>query len=162
MIHFPTRAAFAAAFAAAAISGAALADGRTAPEEVLAASYADPSAVVVAVKAAFLGAGREVRAAVYSDAESFLEVAAMKQRGTVDGNGVAILPFRGLEPGDYAFVVYLDMNGDGKLNRGGVLGKPKEPVVFSNGVKPKLRRPRFDEVKVEVEPGAVVELTLEE
>ena len=48
------------------------------------------------------------------------------------------------------------------LNRGKVLGRPKEPVAFSNGVVPKLRKPRYDETKVAVAPGSVVVITLKD
>jgi len=48
------------------------------------------------------------------------------------------------------------------LNRGKVIGRPKEPLAFSNGVKPKLRKPRFEEAKVDVVPGSVVVLTLDD
>jgi uncharacterized protein (DUF2141 family) len=73
-----------------------------------------------------------------------------------------VLALGDLAPGEYAFAAYLDENGDGKLNRGKVLGRPKEPVAFSNGVKPKLRKPRYDETKVSVAPGSVVVITLED
>lgn len=126
------------------------------------ARLADPESIVLAVLAPFATRGGDVRVAVYPDAESFLERAALKESAPVDQDGVAVVRLRDLNPGPYAFVAYYDANGDGMLNRGGVLGKPKEPFAFSNGVKPKLRKPRFDETAIEVEPGAVVVLTLEE
>lgn len=121
--------------------------------------YADPDSVVLAVRADFTAIGGSVRLAVYDDDEAFLERAAVKHEATVDANGVAAMTLHGLEPGAYAFVAYYDENGDGKLNRTAI-GAPKEPYAFSNGVKPKLRKPRFDEAKVEVAPGAVVVMTL--
>ncbi len=122
--------------------------------------YADPNAVVAAVQTAFdAKPGQAVRLAVYDSADSFLEFAAVKHQGALDDTGLALVRFLGLKPGVYAFVAYLDQNGDGKLNRG-ALGAPKEPVAFSNGVVPKLRRPRFDETKVDVAPGSVVVITL--
>lgn len=145
--------------AAALAAGSALADNAPAPEAL--AQYADPSSVVLAVKAAFPVSGGSVRVSVYDD-KSFLGRAIMKNEATFGDDGVAVVALRGLEPGAYAFVAYFDANGDGRLNRGGVLGKPKEPLVFSNGVRPKLRKPHFDETKVEVAPGSVVVLTLED
>lgn len=159
MKRFP----LASAVLAAAITvcgGAFAADAMTLAE--LEAKYADPSAVVLAVKAPFPTQGGEVRAAVYKNGGDFLDHAILKQHALMDKNGLAVLSFRGLEPGVYAFVAYYDENGDGRLNRGGILGKPKEPVGFSNGFKPKLRKPHFDEVKVDVAPGAVVMLTLDD
>lgn len=143
----------------AAVAGSALADSAPAPEPF--ARYADPTNAVLAVRADFAAApGGSVRISVYDSDKSFLERAIVKYRVTIDENGVAVTPLRGLRPGMYAFVAYYDENGDGRLNRGGVLGKPKEPIAFSNGVRPKLRKPHFDEAKVDVEPGAVVVLTL--
>jgi len=146
--------------AAAAAGSAAFADSAPLAEPF--ARYADPASVVLAVKAGFPATGGAVRLSVYDDDRSFLQTAILKFNATVDDDGVAVMPLRGLSPGAYAFVAYYDANGDGRLNRGGVLGKPKEPVAFSNGVKPKLRRPHFDETKVEVQPGSVVVLTLDQ
>ena len=75
-------------------------------------------------------------------------------------DGVAYVLLYGLEPGDYAIAAYLDENGDGVLNRGSVLGRPKEPIAFSNGARPSLRAPRFSEARVILEPGSVITITL--
>lgn len=107
-------------------------------------------------------AGQSVRLSVYDSKDAFLEVARIKHQGKINKDGVAIVTFRGLAPGEYAFAAYLDKNDDGVLNRGKVLGIPKEPVAFSNGVVPKLRKPSYEETKVAVAPGSVVVITLEE
>jgi uncharacterized protein (DUF2141 family) len=119
---------------------------------------AAPDAVVLAVNA---GAhqGDAVRLAVYDSPATFLEQPASRHHATVGEDGLAVVEVRGLGAGEYAFVAYLDENGDGKLNRN-ALGKPKEPFVFSNDVTPKLKKPSFDETKVSVGPGEVVVLTL--
>ncbi|MEO1135568.1 MAG: DUF2141 domain-containing protein [Pseudomonadota bacterium] len=127
------------------------------------AKYADPSSVVAAVNTEFAAmAGQSVRLSVYDSKDAFLEVARIKHQGKINKDGVAIVTFRGLAPGEYAFAAYLDKNDDGVLNRGKVLGIPKEPVAFSNGVVPKLRKPSYEETKVAVAPGSVVVITLEE
>lgn len=141
--------------------GAAHADNVPAPSPF--SKYAEPGLVVAAVQTTFEAEpGKPVRLSVYASEEEFLERAAIKHQGKLDENGVAIVPLRGLEPGEYAFVAYLDEDGDGKLKRGSVLGRPKEPLAFSNGVVPKLRKPSFDETKVPVAPGSVVVITLED
>ncbi len=123
--------------------------------------YADPAIPVAAVQTTFdVDPGKAIRLAVYDSKEAFLENATVKHQALVDARGLAVLPLGGLAPGEYAFAVYLDLNGDGKLNRGKIFGRPKEPVAFSNGAKAKLRKPRFDEAKVTVEPGGVVVITL--
>ncbi len=124
---------------------------------------ADPMIPVAAVHATFaVEPGQAVRLAVYDSEEAFLEQAREKHEALVDARGLALLPLEALEPGEYAFAAYLDENGDGKLNRGKIIGRPKEPVAFSNGATAKLRKPRFDEAKVHVEPGSVVVITLDD
>lgn len=141
---------------------AAAASADNAPGLERFAPSTDAEAVVLAVRAAATSADGAVRLIVYDSAAAFLEQAAAKYEARLDPAGVARLPLADLAPGAYAFVAYLDENGDGRLNRGGLLGLPKEPYAFSNGVKPKLRRPRFEEAKVDVVPGAVVVITLED
>lgn len=137
----------AAAAASAAAAKAALSD------------YARPEAVVLAVKADFAPQGGSVRLTVYDSAERFLEEPLIKHQGTVNKDGVAVIALPSLAAGSYSFAAYYDANGDGKLNRG-TLGRPKEPLVFSNDVRPKMRKPRFKETAVAVAPGDVVVMTL--
>lgn len=144
-----------------AVAGAAHAD--SVPADRIFAKYADPAHVVAAVNTEFNAApGQAVRLTIYNSEEAFLEQAWAKYEARIDEDGVAVLPLGDLEPGEYAFAAYLDENGDGVLNRGKILGRPKEPVAFSNGVKPKLRKPRFDETKVSVTHGSVVVITLDD
>ncbi len=156
----PHRAIAIASGLAAIAAGAALADNVPAADAF--ARYADPDGVVLAVSAGFAAPGGAVRLSVYDDEAAFLEHAAAKHEAQIGEDGVAVVPLGDLRPGAYAFVAYYDENGDGRLNRGGILGKPKEPYAFSNGVKPKLRKPRFEEAKVEVDRGSVVVLTLDD
>ena len=101
-----------------------------------------------------------MRLSVYDSAGSFLETALAKIEAPVDETGVAIVTMGALAEGDYAFVAYYDENGDGVLNRG-ALGLPKERYAFSNGVRPKLRRPKFDDAKVTVRSGSLVVLRID-
>ncbi|HXI86323.1 MAG TPA: DUF2141 domain-containing protein [Parvularculaceae bacterium] len=146
-----------AAAIAVAIGGAAPARETQAPDF---AKYAEPGNVVLAIRANIGAAGGEVRLLGYDHAEDFLTRAALKYDAKVNADGIAIAELRGLHAGPYAFVAYYDANGDGKLNRD-VLGRPKEPYGFSNNVRPKLRKPHFDEAKVDVAPGEVIVMTLE-
>ena len=116
-------------------------------------------ATVLNVETDFDAAGGRVRVTVYDSEENFLEQAAAKFESTIGPRRLATVNLDGLETGDYAFVAYYDKNGDGKLNRS-ALGWPKEPYAFSNGVKPKLRKPKFDEAKVDVAPGAIITLKI--
>ena len=146
------------------LAAASAAHADSAPRDINPfAKYADPAIAVAAVKTEFsAAAGQAVRLTIYDSEEAFLEHARAKIEARVDADGVAVLPLDLLEPGEYAFAAYLDENGDGVLNRGKILGRPKEPVAFSNGVKPKLRKPRYDETKVVVSPGSVVVITLDD
>ncbi len=151
-----------ARFAAGVISlgiSAAFADNAPPPNPF--SKFSTANAVVLAVRSEFAPAGGHVRVAVYDGEATFLESAAAKHDALVNEDGLALLTLADLEPGDYAFVAYYDKNGDGKLNRN-VLGKPKEPYIFSNDVRPKLRKPTFDETKVAVARGEVIVLTLKD
>ncbi len=145
------------------LAGITAAHADSAPSGNPFTKYADPEAAIAAVQTVFdAEAGGSVRLAVYDSEEAFLEEALTKLEAPLDATGLAIVPLGDLAPGQYAFAVYLDENGDGKLNRGKILGRPKEPVAFSNGAKAKLRKPRFDEAKVDIAPGEVVVITLDD
>lgn len=118
---------------------------------------------VAAIQTAFKAqAGQAVRVTVYDSEERFLETPRAKADGVLDDRGLAVVPLNDLEPGEYSFAAYLDENGDGKLNRGKILGFPKEPVAFSNGVVPKLSKPSFKETKVSLDADSIVVITLED
>lgn len=106
--------------------------------------------------------GQAVRITIYDSEERFLEIPYAKRAGRIDQTGVAIIELDGLAPGEYSLAAYLDENGDGKLNRGKILGFPKEPVAFSNGVKLKLGKPSFEETKVSVGADSIVVITLDD
>jgi len=62
--------------------------------------------------------------------------------------------------GQYAVAVFQDMNGNEKLDTN-VFGVPKEPYGFSNNLRIKWRKPRFDEAQVRfAEDGQVVQVQL--
>ncbi len=63
------------------------------------------------------------------------------------GSGNLEYSITGLEPSDYAFAFYQDINNDNKLNTN-IFGYPKEPFCFSNNVKPHFKAPNFDECKI--------------
>lgn len=118
---------------------------------------------VAAVQTAFAATpGQAVRVTIYDSAETFLEAPFAKRYAHIDERGLAIVPLHNIAPGEYSIAAYLDENGDGKLNRGKILGIPKEPIAFSNGVIPKLSRPSFDETKVSVGADSIVLITLED
>jgi uncharacterized protein (DUF2141 family) len=66
-----------------------------------------------------------------------------------NGQKSVTLTIRDLDYGDYAIAVYQDLNGNGKLDTGGLLGMPQEPYCFSNNFRPmaRLRGPRFSDCR---------------
>ena len=153
----------AAAFGAAVFVAGAGAHADSAALPASFAQYANPYGAVAAIQTTFdAEPGKSVRISVYNSEETFLEEPFTKLEAPINAKGLALVPLGNLAPGQYAFAAYLDENGDGVLNRGKVLGRPKEPIAFSNGAKAKLRRPYFDEAKVDIAPGEVVVMTLED
>ncbi|MEM9705179.1 MAG: DUF2141 domain-containing protein [Pseudomonadota bacterium] len=139
--------------------GSALADSLPRPNPF--ARFADPNGVVLAVETPFVDQGGSIRVSVYGSEEEFLENALIKTEGELGDDGVAIIPIGALPLGQYAFVAYFDENDDNRLNRGFV-GRPKEPYAFSNGVRPKLSKPDFKDAKLDVGPGSVVVLSIDD
>lgn len=65
------------------------------------------------------------------------------------GQKSVTLTIRDLDYGDYAIAVYQDVNNNGKLDTGGLLGMPQEPYCFSNNFRPmaRMRGPRFSDCR---------------
>jgi uncharacterized protein (DUF2141 family) len=101
--------------------------------------------------------------AVYADHASWLKKPARALRQTVpaqaQANGRHRVALEELAPGRYALAVYVDSNGNGKLDRG-MFGIPKEPYGFSQGGG-SMGPPDFSEAAVEVpEAGATIHIKL--
>ncbi len=78
----------------------------------------------------------------------------------LDAKGKATVTFKDLKPGDYAIKLFLDQNGNHKLDKN-TLGIPKEPYGLSNDVKPRFSMPKWKALKFTVgEKGAVQKITL--
>jgi uncharacterized protein (DUF2141 family) len=89
-----------------------------------------------------------IRIAVFNSADTFLArplrgVEAPAQAGTVQ------LLVADLPAGDYAFAVYHDANGNGKMDRN-TMGMPSEDYAFSNNALGKRGAPRYDEARIEL------------
>ena len=100
--------------------------------------------------------------ALYNQADGFpaVKAKALKiQHGTIQ-NGEVLLRFDQLPPGTYAVVMYHDENANGVYDTN-LLGIPKEGWGASNDPRPRIRAPRFDEAKFEVNhPEQTVEIKL--
>lgn len=88
---------------------------------------------------------------IYDDPETFPDdEKMMEQKILKDITGETMrIRFEQLTSGTYAIAAMHDENGDEQMNFN-LLGMPKEGYCFSNNVKPKLRRPHWDEAKFEV------------
>lgn len=64
-----------------------------------------------------------------------------------------------LKEGKYAFTILHDKNANGKCDFN-LLGIPKESIGFSNNVKPKLKVPSFNDVKVNVKDSLTLNIKL--
>src|SRR5512132_2270291 len=60
--------------------------------------------------------------------------------------------FTNLDPGQYAIILFHDVNGNGKLDKN-ALGVPTEPYGFSNNVQGFLGPPAFDKAVMQITPG---------
>jgi uncharacterized protein (DUF2141 family) len=95
---------------------------------------------------------------IYGSAESWLKDDGVRTQKSVpvkgNRNGDSVTVELLLPPGEYAFSVFHDQEGDGRLARN-FIGLPKEPAGLSNNVRPKLGPPRFDKAKFTVGTGLV-------
>jgi uncharacterized protein (DUF2141 family) len=78
---------------------------------------------------------------------------------TVRVQPVAYVPLA-LPAGEYAFVVYHDVNSNGTLDAN-LFGYPTEPMAFSRPFHLSIRAPRFNEISLRVsKPRDTVEVRL--
>jgi len=99
--------------------------------------------------------GEAERAAFpYSERGVAAEV-RLKARALQPPASDASVAFADLAPGRYAVVIVDDANGNGNLDRN-LLGIPTERYGFSNGVRPTLRPPTFDEAALPVGAGTTL------
>ncbi len=65
---------------------------------------------------------------------------------TIPVNSKTVTTTLDLPPGEYAFAICHDEDGDGTCNQN-MLGIPKEVFAFSRNYKPKFKAPKFDNIK---------------
>lgn len=101
-----------------------------------------------------------IRIGVFNSEEKFL-----KRNSTFKNYIIAVesntekIVIDDLPKGEYAFILYHDINSDGKMNRK-FIGIPKEPFGFSNNVRPKLAKPTFEECKFLLEDNLELKIKL--
>ena len=85
--------------------------------------------------------------AVYDSDKSWLgeNTVLQQQVAIVDAlDGALVLAELRLPPGEYAFSIFHDSNGNGKLDTN-FFGIPKEPVALSNNARPRFGPPAFED-----------------
>ena len=126
------------------------------------ASAESPASGVLVVVSNVESARGFVQCALFSNAEGFpmagtdaLSTRLPAAAGTIECR------FENLQPGSYAVAVAHDANDNGKTDTNFV-GIPKEAWGVSNGVRPRMRPPRFEEARFDLSEGEqrTIEVTL--
>ena len=109
----------------------------------LAAASAGAATLTVEVTGVRSATGT-VQAALYADAERFLDLSAAVARSLAKARpGTVVITFKNVKPGTYAVALFHDENGNGKLDSTPV-GVPKEGAGFSRNARGMMGPPSFD------------------
>jgi uncharacterized protein (DUF2141 family) len=86
-----------------------------------------------------------VQVALYDTAGSFLKkaVGAAAEKAL---KGSTTVIFKDLAAGEYAYAIYHDANGNGKMDSN-MMGIPTEDYAFSNNAFGKMGPPKFDDAR---------------
>jgi uncharacterized protein (DUF2141 family) len=82
----------------------------------------------------------------YNDEKPY-KTLSFDKNAMVNGNTLTVSVK--LEPGVYGFTMVDDENGNGKIDKN-FIGMPKEGFGFSNFFMEKMKKPTFDEFKVDL------------
>lgn len=97
---------------------------------------------------------------IFDDASSFLkpgkEYKSYTKKVTKDS---VVFTFTDIAKGNYAITVYHDVNSDKKCNLN-FFGIPVEPYGFSQNFRPKIRKPKFDDCKINMNKNTSVLIKL--
>ena len=93
--------------------------------------------------------------AIYNNAEGYMHPerafrSCVISAGNSDNQEIGL---EKIPEGEYAVVLFLDENGNGRLDKNW-LGVPSEKYAFSGARVPAFRAPRWDEAKVVVKGGS--------
>jgi uncharacterized protein (DUF2141 family) len=97
--------------------------------------------------------------AIYNSTDTFLKkpLTGVRTQATKDGKSVVI---KDLPAGEYAFVVFHDVNQNGKMDKN-MLGIPTEDYAFSNNAMGNMGPPSFDTAKFKVsDAGTTAKISL--
>lgn len=110
-----------------------------------------------AVEVRFTGArpGGPVLVQLSTEGE-FMRASRFQASITPNADGTAMARFTGVPAGRYAVSAYQDVNRDGRLTFGGMMGAPVEPWGYSRGARGVMGPPRFEDAAMRVGPGGGV------
>ncbi len=115
-----------------------------------------------AVEIRFTGArsGGPIMVQLCTEAE-FMRPCRFQTLAPVTAQGTAVVRFTGVPAGRYAVASFQDVNNDGRLNFGGMMGAPSEPWGYSRGARGVMGPPRFADAVVTVAAtGGVIPIAL--
>ena len=90
-------------------------------------------------------ASGNVMVALFDSEGSFLKAPAKAGGAAAKQNGTSVV-FKALPEGEYAFAIYHDANGNGKMDKN-LLGIPTEDYAFSNNALGKMGPPSYASAK---------------
>lgn len=96
---------------------------------------------------------------VYDNAKNFAVVGKEMKMITVPAESKTVTTVIKDLKGEYGFALVHDKNANGQCDYN-VLGIPKESFGFSNNVKPKLKAPSFEAVKVRITKDTILNINL--
>jgi len=103
----------------------------------------------------------EIYIAIYDHKESYMseEMAVFRKVVAVEA-GTQSIVFSDVAEGEYAVVVFQDLDDNEKLNLS-TFGIPREPYGFSNNARGTMGPPKFDNAKFSFSGNMEIEIELE-
>jgi len=101
-----------------------------------------------------------VEVSIFNAADSFMREPFLQMSGVAADNGAYEAIFAAVPTGEYAAVAVHDENGNGTLDNG-LFGLGGEGYGFSNGVRPVLGWPAFEDAAFTVDADTTIEIELD-
>jgi uncharacterized protein (DUF2141 family) len=104
--------------------------------------------VPLKIKFSNLEPNKTIRVAFYASEEGFTKPEYIKysKEEKAGSSNIYTMTFNQVPYGTYAVAVFQDLNSDKKIDVNAV-GYPTEPFAFSNNIKPRFSRPKYQDCK---------------
>jgi uncharacterized protein (DUF2141 family) len=103
--------------------------------------------------------GKKMYLAIWKDQTNFLKEDKMDVSEIILITSKSFSFTKSIPEGTYAYSMYVDLNGNGKLDKN-IFGAPKEPYGFSNNFKPKFSAPDFSDCSFSIKQNTKHTITL--